>query len=167
MPLTPKQQFLDDYDNEHATTMRLLREYPPDKVSLRPSEKSKSARELAWIFVLERGLGTRVWHDEFANGLPSGTPPAPPEKWDDLLATLEKVHDDFRRLIESTSDEALQELVHFLTGPKKMGEVTRINFAWFLLFDQIHHRGQFSVYSRMAGARVPSIYGPTADEQWI
>ena len=40
MSLTPKQQFLEDYDNEHATTMRVLRAYPPDKAELRPSERS-------------------------------------------------------------------------------------------------------------------------------
>ncbi len=40
-------------------------------------------------------------------------------------------------------------------------------FLWMLLCDQIHHRGQFSIYLRMAGGKVPSIYGPTADEPWM
>ena len=31
----------------------------------------------------------------------------------------------------------------------------------------IHHRGQLSVYLRLAGVKVPSIYGPTADETWM
>jgi len=35
-----------------------------------------------------------------------------------------------------------------------------------MLDDQIHHRGQLSVYVRMAGGKVPSIYGPSADEPW-
>jgi uncharacterized damage-inducible protein DinB len=35
---------------------------------------------------------------------------------------------------------------------------------WIELFDHIHHRGQISVYMRLAGAKLPSIYGPTADE---
>ena len=38
---------------------------------------------------------------------------------------------------------------------------------WFLLHDQIHHRGQFSIDLRMADGKVPSIYGPTADEPWF
>jgi uncharacterized damage-inducible protein DinB len=37
---------------------------------------------------------------------------------------------------------------------------------WLELLDHIHHRGQFSVYLRVAGAKVPSIYGPTADFEW-
>jgi uncharacterized damage-inducible protein DinB len=33
-----------------------------------------------------------------------------------------------------------------------------------ILFDEIHHRGQLSTYLRPMGARVPSIYGPSADD---
>ena len=36
-----------------------------------------------------------------------------------------------------------------------------------VLFDQIHHRGRLSVYSRLADTRVPSIYGPSGDESWM
>ena len=41
------------------------------------------------------------------------------------------------------------------------------DFLWMILCDQIHHRGQFSIYLRMADGKVPSIYGPTADEPWF
>jgi uncharacterized damage-inducible protein DinB len=47
-----------------------------------------------------------------------------------------------------------------------MGEISRINWVWFLLHDQIHHRGQLSVYLRMADGKVPAIYGPSGDEPW-
>jgi uncharacterized damage-inducible protein DinB len=167
MASNAKQVFLDVYDQEHATTMRVLRAYPTDKLDLKPAEKLKTARELAWVFVLERGLGTRVWHDELAQGKMSGKPPDAPQDWEQLLGMLEKAHQDFRNLIASTSDQALRENVHFFTAPRTMGEISRLDWAWFLLHDQIHHRGQFSVYLRMAGGKVPSIYGPTADEPWI
>ena len=55
----------------------------------------------------------------------------------------------------------------FFVGPKQLGDYTRLEFCWFLLHDEIHHRGQFSIYLRMAGAKVPSIYGPSADEPWM
>ena len=162
-----KQTFLANYDKEHATTMRVLRAYPADQLDLKPSEKSKTARELAWVFVLERGLGTRVWNDEIAQGKMAGKPPDAPQDWEELLGALEIAHQDFRKLIESASDEELHEDVHFFTAPKTMGPISRLEWIWFLLHDQIHHRGQFSVYLRMAGGNVPSIYGPTADEPWI
>jgi uncharacterized damage-inducible protein DinB len=38
---------------------------------------------------------------------------------------------------------------------------------WLAVMDAVHHRGQMSVYIRLAGGKVPSIYGPTADEPWM
>jgi uncharacterized damage-inducible protein DinB len=164
-----KQEFLATYDEEHAKTMRVLRAYPREKLDLRPHPKAKTAHELAFVFILECGLGTKVWHDEFAQGPPAGGSgtPTPPEDWDELLATLQKASKDFRDLVSSASDEELHESVHFMTGPKTMAPISRKDWLWFLLHDQIHHRGQFSVYLRMADGKVPSIYGPTADEPWI
>ena len=161
------QTFLDDYDREHERTMRVLRAYPPAQSELRPHPKLKTARELAFVFVLERGLGTKVWHDEFAKGMPSGPYPQAPEKWEEVLAALEKASSDFRDLISSASEEDLDAKVHFFTGPNQMREISRIDWLWFLLFDQIHHRGQMSIYLRMADGKVPSIYGPSADEPWM
>ena len=163
--MTSKQLFLEKFDREHQRTMRILRAYPADKLDLKPQEAAKSARELAWVFVLETYLGTGVWRDAMIKG-ERREMPTQPEKWEDLLAAVERATAEYRSMIESTSDADLEGVVHFFVGPKQMGEYTRIDFAWFLLFDQIHHRGQFSVYLRMSGAKVPSIYGPTADEPW-
>jgi len=33
------------------------------------------------------------------------------------------------------------------------------------LMDEVHHRGQLTVYLRLAGGKVPSIYGPSGDEE--
>src|SRR4051794_10359389 len=164
-----KQEFLDTYDEEHAKTMRVLKAYPTDKLDFRPHPKSRTAQELAFVFILERGLGTKVWHDGYASGPPVGSTgaPKPPESWDELLATLEKVHKDFRDLVSAASDEELHENVHFMSGPKQMSPISRKDWIWFLLHDQIHHRGQFSIYLRMAGGQVPAIYGPSGDEPWI
>lgn len=164
---TPKQRFLDAYEREHTTTMRVLRAYPPDRLDLRPHPRSKSARELAWIFVLERGLGTSVFNGEFERLAGSGSPPEPPADWEELLAALEHAHREFRELIAGTPDAELHGTVRFFTAPKTVGDIPRMEWLWFLVHDQIHHRGQFSVYLRMADAKVPSIYGPTADEPWM
>jgi uncharacterized damage-inducible protein DinB len=167
MSRSSKEVFLETYDREHETTMRVLRAYPEDQLDLKPSPKSHSARDLAWVFVLERGLGEKVWNDGFSQGFARGNPPTPPEKWSDQLAALEKAHKDFRDLVASASDEDLERKVKFFVAPKTMGDIRRLDWIWFLLHDQIHHRGQFSVYLRMAGGKVPSIYGPSGDEPWV
>lgn len=162
-----KQYFLDNYEKEHATTMKVLRAFPRERAELRPHPRSKSALELAWVFVLERGLGEMLMQDAFAKGPPAGEAPPTPESWDEVLSALEAAHRRFAEVVRGFSDEQMQEQVSFFTAPQTMGKYTRMDAAWFLLFDQIHHRGQFSVYLRMADAKVPSIYGPTADEPWM
>lgn len=164
---TPQQQFLDAYEREHATTLRVLRAYPPAEADLRPHPRCKTAKELAWVFVLERGLGKMALSNAFASTAPSGQMPPPPEKWEEVLAALAQAHGEFADLVRSYSPEQFEETVKFFTGPGQLGDWTRRDLSWFLLHDQIHHRGQFSVYLRIAGGRVPSIYGPSGDEPWM
>jgi hypothetical protein len=164
---TPKQRFLDAYDREQAITMRVLRAYPEDRLDLRPHPRCRTARELAWVFVLERGLGQLVLNDGFASGNPPGQMPAPPDSWSGLLAALEQGHAELGDAVRALPDARLFETVKFFTGPNTLSDVPRMDFLWFLLSDQIHHRGQFSVYLRMADGKVPAIYGPSADEPWM
>lgn len=165
--MSAKEAFLREYEKEHEKTVRLMRAYPGDKGDFRPAPNCRTAREIAWTFVLERGLGTAVMNDEYASRMPgSRTPPPPPEKWSDLIAALDKAHQDFGALIKGMSDDQLSASVKFMVGPKQLGDWRRLDFAWFLLHDQIHHRGQLSVYLKAAGGKVPSIYGPSGDEPW-
>ena len=162
-----KERFLETYEKEHATTRRVLRAYPKDKADLRPHAMCKTARELAFVFAVERGLSILVFNDGFASGGPPGQPPAAPESWDAVLASAEKAHKDFGDLVRATPDDKLNQTVKFFAGPKTLGDFRRMDLAWLMLHDEIHHRGQFSIYLRMAGGKVPSIYGPTADEPWF
>ena len=110
----PKQQYLDAYEREHTITMRLLRAYPPDKLDLKPHPKCKSARELAWMFVGERGLGTVVLKDQLNPAAMSGMPQAPAD-WNTLLGGIEQAHKDFGELVGSYSDAQLareREVLH-------------------------------------------------------
>lgn len=160
-----KEQFLETTEREHQTTMKVLRAYPTDKLDLRPHAMCKTARELAWVFVAERGLATHVFHDRLATGqFPEM--PEPPASWDAILSELQRTHREYVDLVRRTSEADLHKTVKFFTGPKQMGDITRMDLLWTMLHDEIHHRGQFSIYLRMAGAKVPSIYGPSADEPW-
>ena len=165
--VTPKQQFLGAYEKEHATTVKVLKAYPADKLDLRPHKMCKDARELAWMFVMEQGLmekGATV-------GFDWSTPPAPfpkaPESWDALLSAFESGQKRVASAVNGLADHQLFETVKFFSGPKTIVDIPKIEFLWMFLCDQIHHRGQFSIYLRMADGKVPSIYGPTADEPWF
>lgn len=161
-----KDQLLQAYEREHATTMRVLRAYPKDKLDLRPHEMCKTARDLGWLFVGERHLGTFAFNGGFGSGSMPGKMPPAPDSWEGLLNALEDAQSSWMKLIRDTSVEDLGKSIKFFAGPKTMGDFRRLDFLWFMLMDEIHHRGQFSIYLRMAGGKVPSIYGPTADEPW-
>jgi uncharacterized damage-inducible protein DinB len=163
---SPKEQFLQAFEREFETTMRVLRAYPVAKDSLRPHPKAKSARELAWIFALEQGLCEKGMTKGFDWSQPPQLPP-PPDSFATVLAAVEQGHKRLGDIVRGMSDANLTETVKFFVAPKQLGDVPKIQFLWFVLCDQIHHRGQFSVYLRMADGKVPSIYGPSLDEPWM
>ena len=163
---SPKKEFLEMFEREHATTMKLLRAFPADKLDLQPHPKSKTARNLAWNFVMEQAIAEKALTTGLDWSVPPQSPPAP-ETLDALIAALDQSHKKVASLVGGLKDGAFFETVKFPVAPKTIGDVPKIQFLWMLLCDQIHHRGQFSVYLRMADGKVPSIYGPSADEPWM
>jgi uncharacterized damage-inducible protein DinB len=159
-----RQQLIDAFERETATTQRVIRAFPADQAEFTPHPRSKSARSLAWMFSMELNLLKLALRNELK--LPM-TPPPPPETWQEVSDAFDRTRDEVLALLRGIRDEELTENTQFLTAPKTIGDVPKGEFAWFLLCDQIHHRGQLSVYLRMAGGKVPSIYGPSADEPWF
>jgi uncharacterized damage-inducible protein DinB len=151
-----KKQIMDFRALEFATTMKVLRAFPEDKLDMRPAEKSRTARELMVTlireeYVCKRAMRGELIRAEFSESIPDGL--------NDMLEALNQIHNEVQNTIAQAGDEELNGIIDFY-GYK----IRAIDALWAELHDQIHHRGQFSVYLRLAGAKVPSIYGPTADE---
>jgi uncharacterized damage-inducible protein DinB len=164
MTLSERDVYRQAFDLEYHTTRRVLRAYPPDQADLRPHARSRSARELAWGLVLSQRVV-----DAIVKGVldPSAAPDEPPPTaWAEIVRALEEAHREATRQIDRLSEDDLGGMVRMPVGPRRMGEERRGNALWMMLNDSIHHRGQLTVYLRMAGGRVPSIYGPSADEPW-
>lgn len=161
-----RDRFLEVYEQEHSRTLRVLKAFPKDRLDLRPHPKAKTARELAFMFVVEQGMVEKALTTGF-DFSKTIVLPNPPESFDAIIEAFEKGHKHVAGLISVQRDEELAETIQFPEGPGKMRDWPRIDFLWFVLHDQIHHRGQFSVYLRMADAKVPAIYGPSLDEQWF
>src|SRR5262249_12922340 len=132
------------------------------KGDLKPTPKMKAAREIAWMLALNQMVPAAVIAGELK---PGGLPDAPPT-YDAVLAGFEKAHQDIMPKLSALSDSDWNATIQMPTGPKQMGTWRKGDACWFFLSDTVHHRGQFSVYLRMAGGKLPSIYGPTADEPW-
>jgi uncharacterized damage-inducible protein DinB len=161
---TLKQQFADVYNKEYATTLKVLNAYPEDKASFKPHERSNSALQLAWTFVIENKMAEAALRGPLS--FDGGFPPAPPT-FAEVISAYQATAREFLDLLAKTPDSRLRETIQFFTGPKQMGDFPVSEVLWLMLMDSVHHRGQLSVYLRMAGGKVPSIYGPSADEPWM
>jgi len=161
--MTEKQQFLTQLEKELSTTMRVLRAYPAAKSDLKPHAKCKAAKDLAWMFVTEQKASEQA----LDGGIEFGKMAKAPDTLADVIATYEKSSKAFVERIKRTPDAELDKTVKFFVAPKQMGDLRKMDVLWFMLMDQVHHRGQFTIYLRMADGKVPSIYGPSADEPWM
>jgi uncharacterized damage-inducible protein DinB len=160
-----RDQFLTALEMESATTLKVLRAYPQDKSELRPAPVLKTARELAWIFVMEQAVGVAVLRNQLT--LPPAAPPPAPATLAEVIDAFEQGVEQLKEVLRSTSEDELHSTFRFYVAPKTEGDVPKIRFLWMMLCDQIHHRGQFSIYTRIAGGVVPSIYGPTLEQPWF
>jgi uncharacterized damage-inducible protein DinB len=166
MAKSAKQQFLEAFRQEHERTMRVLRAYPDDQSDFKPHERSRTAREVAWPLALgQERLMVKALTTGFDWSTPPAPPPAMPARMSEIAQAVEQAHGKVLGALESADETRLDGTVKFFVAPKTLGDVPTLDFLWFLLFDHVHHRGQLSVYLRIAGS-VPSIYGPSGDQPW-
>ena len=164
MPISEREQFIQTWEREFQTTMKVLKSYPNSKTDLQPHSKCPNAKELAWRLVMEEKV--------FVNGAITGefdfmSQPKPPETMQDVVKTYEGNHAENVAKIKKMTDADFNKMVKFFVAPKTMGDIRSGDTLWMMMMDTIHHRGQFSIYLRMADGKVPSIYGPSADEPWM
>ncbi len=160
----PKQQFIDVFTRENATTRRVLTSVADGYGDFRPNELCKTAGELAHVFSVEQGKIAEALNDTWSWPPAFGKAPA---TFEEVIAEFDATTEAVKSALATVSDSRLSETVMFFTAPKTMGPVPVGQLIWFMLLDQIHHRGQLTVYLRMAGGKVPSIYGPSKDEPWM
>ena len=151
------QELLKIYKKETATTLKVMRAFPEGKLEFTPHERSSNAKKLIKTFVFEMYLlelhifGDKIDGSKFQN--------YNPESLQTLISDFDTESSRCITNLERLKDEDLSKTVEF-AGHKSQAD----EFILKMLFDQIHHRGQLSVYVRMAGGKVPSIYGPSADD---
>lgn len=144
---------------ETPTFLRVLKALPQDRLDYQPDPKARSAKDLAWVMAVEEkallGLldkGTIDWPDDAA-----------PARVDDIVAAYDKWSAAVNERLAKMDEAGWKKTGKLQMGPGAW-EDTLANMTWGFLFDAIHHRGQLSTYLRPMGGKVPSIYGPSADD---
>jgi uncharacterized damage-inducible protein DinB len=155
-----KESFLQIWEREFQTTARVFKAFSPDQLKLKPHERSRSVRDLAWQCVIDEGV---IASTEALNDLRNVPPsPPPPETMEEVVAAYQTAHATAVAKVSQFSEEEFNRTASCIL-PGGEWKMPQPEAFWGNLMDEVHHRGQLTVYLRLAGGKVPSIYGPSGD----
>ena len=156
---------LQELEQEAATTRRLLERVPDGRTSWRPHEKSWTLGELAMhIAMVPGGVAEFVARPSPVQAPEFPDPPAAPNTAE-LLRRFDESIAKARTVLTGMDDAAATEMWRMVAGEREVMAMPRAAFMRAIMLNHwYHHRGQLSVYLRVLGVPLPSIYGPTADE---
>lgn len=163
-----RDALLPEFDHEMATTRRLLERVPDEHFAWKPHEKSMSLGELAGhIANLPMWCSATLQHtvldlDAFGEDVTL----RPPASRGAMLEEFDAKVSAARAAVAASSDPEMLTPWTLKKGSQVFFTMPRISAVRsFVMNHLIHHRGQLSVYLRLQNVPLPSIYGPTADEQ--
>jgi uncharacterized damage-inducible protein DinB len=157
------QALLPEFDQEMASTRRLLERVPDDKGEWKPHPKSFPLGHLAQLISSMPG-----W---IANTLTqpdldlAAAPGYSFEKTEALVERFDKNVRNARAAIQATTDADLEIPWSLKHGDRVLFTASRGSVVRTHISHLSHHRGQLTVYLRLLDIPIPSIYGPTADER--
>jgi len=158
--MNSRDYFVQCFKSEKPRFVRVLRAVPPGQLAYRPHPRSTSAGDLVWLLAAEL-------HDacELVDRGDVHYRPVPaPARLEESIAAYERNAEELEKRLPKLDDAAWGRNARFLVDDNVAWETTLGDMLWGFLFDAIHHRGQLSAYLRPMGAKVPSIYGPSADD---
>lgn len=163
--MTTAETFLAEFDAEAPTTRKFLERLPNDKLDWKPHPKSMTAGQLA-LHIATAPAGVVQLSIPDASPIPDfGKPNPQPATARDVIAALDESIATVHRLLPTITDERMQATWSGLSDGRVVFSMPRVQLLRSILLNHwYHHRGQFGVYLRMLGAKVPSSYGPSGDE---
>jgi uncharacterized damage-inducible protein DinB len=155
---------IGELDQEAATTRRVLERVPNERLGWKPHTKSMTLGELA-LHVATTPAEISEFLLKTTFELPDfGAQPTTASNAE-LLAAHDKSVAQAKTRLRDFDDAALMETWSLTKGGKTLFSAPRIGVIRAILLNHwYHHRGQLSVYLRLLDVPVPSIYGPSADE---
>jgi uncharacterized damage-inducible protein DinB len=154
---------LMEIDQEAQTTKRVLERIPDDKLAWKPHPKSYSLGQLALHIASVPGRVAAAAVPDSMEA-PNFSQPEPKSR-QEVLDTFSKSLESAKDTLKKMDDARLMAMWRLTKDGKVLMSVPRIGFIRSILMNHnYHHRGQLSVYLRMLDIPVPSIYGPSADE---
>lgn len=154
---------LMELEQEAQTTKRVLDRIPENKLAWRPHPKSYSLGQLALHIASAPGNVAAIAAQDTVEA--PNFSQAEAKSRQEVLDAFSKSIASAKDTLKNMDDARLAAPWTLTKNGKVVMSVPRIGFLRSVLMNHVyHHRGQLSVYLRMLDVPVPSIYGPSADE---
>jgi uncharacterized damage-inducible protein DinB len=165
---TIREFLLAELDNEVERSRKALQQMPEGQSDWKPHEKSMPFGYLAeLVAIIPSWVAMQVTKDELdvapADG--SNVPRAPKTTRADYLAALDEAAASARTALSGTTDEHLSTTWRLKARGVVVQEAPRSRMIQDTFNHLAHHRGQMTVYLRLMGAKVPALFGPSADDK--
>jgi uncharacterized damage-inducible protein DinB len=160
--------FLAELEREVRRSRHALEQVPTNSRDWKPHEKSMPLGYLGdMVATIPSWIAMIVKQDELDIAPKGGSQFRPPASTtsDEYIKVLEKAADEARAALTGTDDEFLQTRWKLLAGGQVVSETSRHEMIRDTINHWAHHRGQMTVYLRLLGAKVPALYGPSADDK--
>jgi len=155
---------LQELEEEARTTRRVLERVPDNNLAWRPHEKARTLGELALHVALVPGAVAQLVTSQSPVQAPQFTDPSP-QSAAELIPALEQSIATAKKVLGGMDDAVLMATWRMMQGERELFAVPRVALLRSIMLNHwYHHRGQLTVYLRELGVPVPSIYGPSADE---
>jgi uncharacterized damage-inducible protein DinB len=157
------EALLQELEQEAQTTRRVLERVPDDKLAWKPHDKSMSLGQLALHVAMVPGAIAEMSRQSPFQAPQFIQPSAKTAA--ELVPALDQSVAKARDILGSMDEADLAAMWQLMAGGKEVFSIPVGALLRSLMLNHwYHHRGQLSVYIRQVGALVPSIYGPSADE---
>jgi uncharacterized damage-inducible protein DinB len=155
---------LAELEQEAETTRRVLERIPQAHLSWKPHPKSMSLGQLALHVATVPGSVAEVAAVDTVPEPPSFVYPEAASA-SELLPSLTESVAKARRTLGGFDDAKMTAMWRLQSGGRELLAMPRVAFVRAIMLNHwYHHRGQLLVYLRLLNQSVPSVYGPTADE---
>ena len=158
---------LAELNREVERSRKALEQVPDDKYDWKPHERSMIFGYLiAMVATIPSWIAIQVTRPELDIAPTDGSSfkMEPMKTSAALLAALDKTAAEARAALQGTTDEHLKTNWQLKAKGQVVLEGPRFEMIQDTINHWVHHRGQSTVYLRLMGAKVPAIYGPSADD---
>jgi uncharacterized damage-inducible protein DinB len=155
---------LAELEQEADTTRRVLERIPQAHLSWRPHPKSMSLGQLALHVATVPGSVAEAAARDVLPEPPTFVQPEAAAV-SELVPSLTESVAKAKRALGGFDDASMNATWRLQSGGKDILAMPRAAFVRAIMLNHwYHHRGQLLVYLRLLNQSVPSVYGPTADE---